>query len=160
MVSYDEMLSLEYTLNQNPFELLNIPIAFDIPQNTLLHNYQKLMKTTHPDQYLTKPEKEHAITKSIAINQAFEKLKNPIQRAEILLELLHINAMDAQTQPDFLEEMMRLQEMNDTDTAKKAFDDAQATFAKAFLEKDIPALKKNYLTMKYLSRSMTKRNNS
>lgn len=147
-------------MNQNPFEILNIRIGFDISEDMLLYNYQEMMRTAHPDQYPTKPEKEYAIMKSIAINQAFEKLKDPIKRAETILELAHINIIDAQIQKDLLEEILYIQEMNDFNTAQKEFDTAKVSFAKAFKDRNSQALKKNFLIMKYLARFLQNKQRS
>ncbi|USO02468.1 MAG: DnaJ domain-containing protein [Alphaproteobacteria bacterium] len=143
---------------QNPFELLRLPLEFDIPDELLQRNYHKLMKTVHPDLYHTQTEKDFMTAKAMLINQAFQKLRDPIQRASILLETLHIDVDATASQPDleFLEEIIQLQEIRDSQLIQRTFDKAQTNFARAFLEKNLSLLKKSFSTMKYLSKSVSK----
>ena len=135
----------------NPFKLLNIEPQFDISEETLLQNYQALMKKLHPDQFLTQPEKEWAMIQSSQINEAYEILKAPLKRAEALLNILEVSieGLDFET----LESLMLLQEENDKQKIHATFQKAETDFAHALKNKDLEMMKTSFLIMKYLKRS-------
>lgn len=76
--------------------------------------YFAAQRATHPDRFIGKPEAERvaAISRSTLVNDAYETLKNPLTRAEHLLELQGIDALadDAKVPPTILMEMMELRE--------------------------------------------------
>ena len=139
-------------LKANPFLMFNIKVDFFISENELLNNYYKIMQKAHPDQYKTKPEKEFAIIQVIKINAAFEALKNPVTRAEVMLEMTDINIMDVNTDRDLLESLVVLQEIDDYEKITETLKKAQLEFNTAFHSRNKDMLKKNFLIMKYLGR--------
>jgi molecular chaperone HscB len=74
------------------FSLLNIPINFDIDQSKLEEEYFKAQRLFHPDRFVGKSaeERNKALQKSMDINKAYECLKNPLKRAQYLLQLENI----------------------------------------------------------------------
>jgi len=76
--------------------------------------YFAAQRATHPDRFVGKPEEERiaAVLHSQSVNDAYETLKDPLRRAEHLLELQGISALDdAQAVPPaILNEMMELRE--------------------------------------------------
>lgn len=99
---------------QNLFEILALPAQFALNLKTLETAYFTAQRACHPDRFIGKPEAERmaAITRSQWVNEAYETLKNPLRRAEHLLELQGIFALsdDAIAPPDLLMEMMELRE--------------------------------------------------
>lgn len=99
---------------QSLFEILGLPLRFQVNLNALEEAYFKAQRATHPDRFIGKPEAERvaAIEKSQLVNDAYETLKNPLARAEHLLELQGIHALseDTKAPPEVLMEMMELRE--------------------------------------------------
>lgn len=73
----------------NYFELLALPIAFEISFAELEKNYFAAQRQYHPDRFVSKPsvEKQAAMQRSVDINQAYQTLKDPLTRARYLLKL-------------------------------------------------------------------------
>lgn len=73
----------------NPFALLGIPERFELDRSHLDKAYFQLQARLHPDRFVGKPEAERlsALQKSMAVNEAYQQLKDPQSRAEQLLRL-------------------------------------------------------------------------
>lgn len=99
---------------QNLFEILGLPARFEVDLKALEQAYFAAQRATHPDRFIGKPEAERvvAITRSQLVNDAYDTLKNPLTRAEHLLELQGIHALAEETrpEPELLIEMMELRE--------------------------------------------------
>ncbi len=99
---------------QSLFELLGFPPHFSLDSKELEKAYFEAQRRWHPDRFVGKPEAERAIAieRSQQVNDAYETLKNPLRRAEHLLELQGIVALgeEAVASPDVLMEMMDLRE--------------------------------------------------
>eukprot|EP01041_Mallomonas_annulata_P008146 gene8146-16742_t len=80
----------------NYFELLDVPMVFSLDVNKLESNYKDKQRRLHPDMYSTKSneEKTASTTSSSTINQAYQILKNPVDRARYLLMLNRIDVME------------------------------------------------------------------
>jgi molecular chaperone HscB len=76
--------------------------------------YFTAQRACHPDRFVGKPEAERvaAISRSQLVNDAYETLKNPLTRAQHLLELQGIDALaeDGRAPAAVLAEMMDLRE--------------------------------------------------
>ncbi|WP_455199679.1 co-chaperone HscB [Kaarinaea lacus] len=102
-------------LTQNYFELFNFPVSFDLDLTELSNRYRKLQHTVHPDKFSNASDLERRISmqQSALINEAYQTLKNPLQRARYLLRLKGIDlSSDTSTSMDseFLMQQMRLRE--------------------------------------------------
>ena len=99
---------------QSLFDILGIPAGFDLNLATLEQSYFAAQRLSHPDRFIGKPEAERvaAIARSQMVNDAYETLKDPLRRAEHLLELQGIHALadDAAVPADILDAMMALRE--------------------------------------------------
>lgn len=99
---------------QNLFDILGLTPAFSLNEKTLTDAYFAAQRSTHPDRFVGKPEAERtaAILRSQMVNDAYETLKNPLTRAEHLLNLNGYAALDddATPPPALLMEMMELRE--------------------------------------------------
>jgi|CXWL01.1.fsa_nt_gi molecular chaperone HscB len=71
------------------FEIFSITPVFDIDITRLEAEYFKAQRQYHPDRFVGKPagERNQALQKSMDINHAYETLKNPLTRAQHLLQL-------------------------------------------------------------------------
>lgn len=83
---------------QNPFELFELPLAFKLDLNALNARYLVLQKTHHPDNFATanKAEQLHAVQYTADINEAYHTLKNPLLRAQALLQWAGGEAWDGE----------------------------------------------------------------
>jgi len=80
--------------SQNYFELFGLPNQFHTDLNALSERYRELQRVTHPDRYANASDQEKRIAMQGAtlINEAFQTLKNPLQRAQYMLSLKGLNA--------------------------------------------------------------------
>lgn len=98
------------------FSLLNISPTFDIDITMLESEYFKAQRQYHPDRFVGKSpeEKMAALQKSIDINEAYGTLKNPLRRAQYLLQLQGIivgtDADNIKPSHELLAEIIELRE--------------------------------------------------
>ena len=73
----------------NPFELFNLPVQFDIDSDQLSERYLALQKSLHPDNFSASSSTEQrlAMQKSAEVNDALHILKDPILRAESIIQI-------------------------------------------------------------------------
>jgi len=94
---------------KNHFEIFSLPVAFEIDLEALEKKYLEFQKQFHPDKSSTAD-----ITKSIAVNEAYDVLQNSISRATHILQLQDIDLENDSTapKPDLatLQEILELQE--------------------------------------------------
>ncbi|MEW6982241.1 co-chaperone HscB [Colwelliaceae bacterium 6471] len=100
----------------NYFELFGLETQFKIDVNVLTEKYQSLQKTIHPDRFAhaSKQEQLLAVQKSSMINDAFQTLKNPLKRAQYMLEVRGTQMPNEQasfSDNAFLMRQMELREM-------------------------------------------------
>ncbi|MDH2998019.1 co-chaperone HscB [Pasteurellaceae bacterium LFhippo2] len=72
----------------NPFELFDLPVQFQVDSALLSERYLALQKSLHPDNFSASSAQEQrmAVQKSAEINDALHILKDPIKRAEAIIE--------------------------------------------------------------------------
>ena len=102
---------------KNHFHILGLAESFALDIPALEQCYFRKQQEFHPDRQAGKgaAEKQRAILMSMEINQAYQTLKNPLLRAQHLLELQGIKVnTDGQDSikptPELLMEMMTLRE--------------------------------------------------
>lgn len=76
------------------FSRLGLPVDFAVNTAELDRRYFALQRQLHPDRFATRTARERAISQSqaVAINEAYEMLKDPLERATYLLKLKGIEA--------------------------------------------------------------------
>jgi molecular chaperone HscB len=120
------------------FELLGLAQQFTLDLKALEQAYFAAQRATHPDRFIGKGEAERiaAVTRSQRVNDAYDTLKNPLTRAEHLLELQGFAPLsdDTAVPPEILGEMMELRE--------RIFDNGGNGAALASLVEEIRALAK------------------
>lgn len=105
-------------LNATYFEIFDIPASFECDVDEIQQRYRDLQKAVHPDKFVNSSDQEKRISMqhTSRINEAFNTLKDPVERALYLLSLkgLDIN-FDNETTMDaaFLMEQMELRESMD-----------------------------------------------
>ncbi len=96
------------------FTCLGFPRRLTIDPQELEAKFYELSRAFHPDFYQNKSETEQAISLSNAatLNTAYRTLRDPIQRAEYLVDLEAGSVKEIRTSPpaDLFEEILGLQE--------------------------------------------------
>jgi molecular chaperone HscB len=104
----------------NYYELFELPISPVVDKTGISKKYFELQKKFHPDFFTneTEEDKENALTQSAAINKGFTIFSNKEKTLEYFLQLKGIIATDEKYNlpPDFLMEMMELNEDLDAET--------------------------------------------
>lgn len=100
----------------NYFQLFGLELTFNIDAKALSAAYQQLQKAVHPDRFANASSQEQllAVQKSSAINDAYQTLKNPLKRAEYMLEKSGTpmpNEQSTYGDTSFLMRQMELREM-------------------------------------------------
>ena len=80
----------------NHFELFGLPATFRIDADALDEAYRALQGEVHPDRHAggSDTDRRLALQSSTRVNEAYQALKDPIERARYLLELRGIDAFD------------------------------------------------------------------
>ena len=157
---------------------LGLAAGFDIDMDVAEKRYLGFQRAIHPDRFATKPAKERAFAErqAVALNEAYETLKDPLRRAAYLLSLNGIDAAvskdetvrDQELLMEAMEAREALMEATSIDKVErlqaKAGADAIAILSdlsKAFARDDLTAA--NHLTTrlkylrKYLEETRTRR---
>jgi len=82
--------------SRNHFQLFGLPEHFRVEPGALDRAYQELQSDVHPDRYATAgvTEQRLALQASARVNEAYRSLKDPVARAQYLLSLHGVNAVD------------------------------------------------------------------
>ncbi|MFZ4540391.1 MAG: Fe-S protein assembly co-chaperone HscB [Rickettsiales bacterium] len=155
---------------ENLFDILGLKTSFALDPATLEKAYFAAQRAAHPDRFIGKPEAERiaSIHVSQQVNDAYETLKNPLTRAEHLLELQNIHALsdDAKVPPPILSEMMELRERifdagSDraalaaiTGEIKKLASENAKTLEEAFTSTDYTRATHETIRLQYLGKAM------
>ena len=116
--------------SQDYFALFGLPRRYRFDGAQLDAAYRELQRGVHPDRHAAAGETERrlALQSSARVNEAYRALKDPVRRAQYLLSLQGIDALDetdTALQPDFLQQQLaRREEIADAhagrDTARLA----------------------------------------
>jgi molecular chaperone HscB len=116
------MMSLDFS--KNHFELFALPMAFAIDAERLDRAYRGIQAEIHPDKFAHAGEAEQRLSMqwSTRVNEAYQTLRKPFERARYLLQLHGVDAMDAKNTAmpaDFLMQQMEWREaLQDAQTAR------------------------------------------
>jgi len=79
---------VESPSSSNYFELLGLPARFDLDPSLIERAFFDRSKELHPDRFASAPAAERvaALSRSRALNDAYQTLKKPVGRAQYLLE--------------------------------------------------------------------------
>lgn len=85
-----------YGVNQNYFELFDLPAQFEIDLAVLDANYRKIQFEVHPDRFATSPpgDKLRSMQLATLANEAYQTLRNPASRARHLLNMHGIETLE------------------------------------------------------------------
>ncbi|CAN5519999.1 co-chaperone HscB [soil metagenome] len=151
----------------NYFELFELPVTLQVDGSQLAKKYFELQKKYHPDYFTqsTDEEQDDALEKSSAVNKALKIFKDKNSTIKYVLQLKGLLEEEEKYQlpPDFLMEVMELNEELTNDSAAavhdfekeiyagvqsiiEAYNDATVTTA------DLLKVKEYYFKKKYLQR--------
>ena len=141
----------------SPFELLGVPVLFALDEQELEKRHRDLSRALHPDRYAGRSasERREALSRAISVNEAFRKLRDPLSRAEALLQQLGREVSEAnQPKPEPALLMQVMEEREALASARRKGDrtriegiaaaasgraeDATERMADAFSEEPIP----------------------
>jgi molecular chaperone HscB len=117
----------------NYFQLFGLEIEFVIDLPKLSTLYQALQKKVHPDRFAHASSQEQmlAVKKSTLVNDAYQTLKNPLKRAQYLLELRGVNMPSEQASFGDVSFLMRQMELREMLAEVKNADDVDAAVFEA-----------------------------
>lgn len=101
--------------SKNHFELFGLVTGYRVDTRLLAERYRALQQAIHPDRFAAAGERERRLSMqaSIRVNEAFQILKDPLERARYLLSL-HTDGAEIETETTkdmaFLMEQMELRE--------------------------------------------------
>jgi molecular chaperone HscB len=103
------------TLSANDFDLFDVPRRFTQDRAALDARWKQLQREAHPDKFAAQSAASQrlAMQWSVRINEAYQRLKDPLKRAAYLCELAGapINAHDNTAMPaEFLMQQMAWRE--------------------------------------------------
>jgi len=151
------------------FARLGVPRAYDVDEAGLQRRYFDLQRRLHPDRFAAKSARERALSQqqAAALNQAYETLKDPLDRAAELLRLAGRNARFAGQgtvdDPELLMEAMEMREaLAEAETADQAESvqaraqadvaSARTDLASAFAAGDLDQAERAALRLRYLDK--------
>jgi molecular chaperone HscB len=84
-------------LDSNDFELFDVPLRFEQDAEALSQRWKALQAAAHPDRFAAEgaAAQRVAMQWSVRVNQAYQRLKDPLKRAAYLCEL-HGAPIDAE----------------------------------------------------------------
>ena len=96
----------------NYYEFYDLAISFHIDKKSLRRKYIQISKACHPDYYVTDSSvnQEQALQKSSFNNEAYRILNDDRERIKYLVSIVLKDSSKKQVPPDFLMEMMDVNE--------------------------------------------------
>ena len=97
----------------DPFALLGLTPSYDVDLAALERAFFERSKAAHPDRVAAAPAAERvaALSRSRALNDAYQLIKKPVSRAEYLLERAGVTiGANERLDPAFLMEILELRE--------------------------------------------------
>jgi len=130
-------------LQSDDFEILGLPKQFVLDRALLDERWKALQKQTHPDRFAGEGgvTQRVAMQWSVRINEAYQRLKNPLKRAAYLCELfgVPVRAEDNTAMPAaFLMQQMEWREALDEASSEAdidALEDEVASVKRGMLQK-------------------------
>ncbi len=112
---------------QDFFRLFNLPIRFEIDSAKLDQRYRALQTQVHPDKFahLSESERRLSVQWATRVNEGYQTLRNPLNRARYLLALHGVDTQEESNTSmptDFLMQQMEWREA--LEEARQAKDNA------------------------------------
>jgi molecular chaperone HscB len=118
-------------LNSSDFELFGLPQRYEQDRAAIDERWKDLQREAHPDKFAAQgaSAQRAALQWSVRINEAYQRLKDPLKRAAYLCERLGapIEAHSNTAMPaDFLMEQMEWREALDDASSEEELDELSA----------------------------------
>ena len=118
------MDNLASDFQQDFFRLFKLSLGFQIDSATLEQNYRALQAQVHPDKsaHLSDAERRLSMQWATRVNEGYQTLKNPLNRARYLLSLHGVDTQEESNTAmpvDFLMQQMEWREGLDAARQKK-----------------------------------------
>jgi len=115
------------SLASSDFELFGVPARFSQDRTAIDARWKDLQREAHPDKFAAQgaAAQRHAMQWSVRINEAYQRLKDPLRRAAYLCELggAPVNAESNTAMPaQFLMQQMEWRETLDDATSEADID--------------------------------------
>lgn len=106
---------MDLDFSKNYFELFGLPVSFELDASLMAERYRQLQSELHPDRYANASDQERRLSVQGAslINEAYQTLGTPLERARYLLQLKGVDTesgQDMSSDPMFLMEQIELRE--------------------------------------------------
>lgn len=101
------MANLAAMQERDPFAVLGVSAQFDLDLTALAERHRELSRSLHPDRHANAApgERREALSRAIGVNEAWRALKDPISRAQALLQ--HLGVPEAEgSEPKASESML------------------------------------------------------
>ena len=138
---------MNFDLQQDFFSLFDIPANFQIDAGLLEQNYRALQSQVHPDKFANLSEAERRLSMQWAtrVNEAYQTLRSPLNRARYLLTLHGVDTQEESNTAmplDFLMQQMEWRESLDAAKQEKNADilddiEQRMQFLKRALEQEL-----------------------
>ena len=117
--------------SQNYFALLGMPVCFTLDAGSLAARYRDLQKVVHPDRFAASGEQSQRLSlqRATLVNEAYHTLKDPLRRAQYLLEIKTGEPLGEQATLDDPEFLMRQMALREALAEISGLDDAQEKLA-------------------------------
>jgi molecular chaperone HscB len=106
----------------NYFEVFGLPKILNIDLNSLERKFHELSRKSHPDYFTTAAaeERQQALQRTAALNDAYRTLRHPVQRVEYLVNLEGFKPDGSKVPKAFLMEVFEINEQIEEVKAGKA----------------------------------------
>ena len=162
-------MAVERAFSSDVFSLLGLPAQFDLDPQLIERAFFERTKDLHPDRFATAPADERvaALSRSRALNDAYQTVKKPVARAEVLLARAGLTIGDhEQLDPAFLMEILELREELAEARAGKRTEDVErlqramaerrkaavASLQPLFAAGELAQIKRQLIVLRYLDR--------
>jgi molecular chaperone HscB len=127
---------MNLNLQSNDFELFGLPEQFEQDRDAIDARWKQLQREAHPDRFAAQGAAAQRVARqwSVRINEAYQRLKEPIKRAAYLCELrgAQISAENNTAMPaQFLVEQMEWREELDEAHGQKDLDTLEEQLGRA-----------------------------
>jgi molecular chaperone HscB len=162
-------VAVERASSSDAFGLLGLPAQYDLDPAVIERAFFDRSKELHPDRFASAPAAERVavLSRSRALNDAYQTLKKPVARAEYLLELAGITIGDNERlDPEMI--MRILEAREELAEARHAHDRAKvgglevamktrresalAELPALFQANDLPGVKRVLIALRYIDR--------
>lgn len=160
-------MAVESRSSSDLFALLGLPAQFDLDAQVIERAFHEKSRDVHPDKFASAPAADRvaALSRSRALNDAYQQLKKPVGRAEYLLERAGVTIGDNERlDPAQIMEVMEAREelseargdaarVEKLQTAMQAKRKAALTqLANLFAADDMAGVKSVLINLRYIDR--------